>query len=153
MKRRTKGVLYVFGFIGFLVGLLVGRPVWQARGPSDMPANSIWIDAPALPFSFYHGWWFGCWVDSDLKSNRCRLWGSGGLQTVYEGLYVSCDERSPVPADELQLNAPADSTDMWVGYSEDNVFAPAAFLRNGKILVPTEAPGACKELHEKRARD
>jgi hypothetical protein len=145
-------MLYLLGWIGFLIGLLVGRPVWQARRPSDMPRNSVWIDAPTLPFSFYHGWWFGCWIDSDLKSNRCRLWGTGGVQTVYEGLYVSCDKGSPVAVEELQLNAPADSADMWVGHSEGNVFAPAAFLRNGRILVPVEAPGACKELQEMKVR-
>jgi|ERR1700674_3291122 hypothetical protein len=152
MKRRTKGVLYLLGFIAFLIGLLLVRPKWQARRPSDMPRNSVWIDAPAVPFGFYHGWWFGCWIDSDHKSNRCKLWGSGGLQTVYEGRYISCDEGSPVHADELQLTAPKDSSEMWVGYSEGNVFAPAAFLRDGKILVPIEAPRACEELREKKAR-
>ena len=152
MKRRTKGVFYLLGFTAFLIGLFVVRPMWQARRPSDMPPTSAWVDAPALPFGFYHGWWFGCWVDSDHKSNRCRLWGSGGLQTVYEGLYVSCDQRSPVPADELQISAPSDSSNMWVGYSEGHVFAPAAFLRNGKILVPIETPRACEELREKKAR-
>jgi hypothetical protein len=85
-------------------------------------------------------------------SNRCRLWGSGGLQTVDEGLYVSCDHGPPVPADELQLNAPVDSSEMWVGYSEGHVFALAAFLRNEKIIVPIETPRACKELEEMKAR-
>jgi len=146
MKRRTKGVFYLLGFIAFLIGLLVVRPMWQARRPSDMPRSSIWIDAPALPFSFYHGWWFGCWIDSDHKSDRCRLWGSGGLQTVYEGLYVSCDSKAPVERDELQLIAPADSMGMWVGNSERSIFAPAAFLANGKVLVPAEALNGCQKV-------
>jgi hypothetical protein len=149
MKRRTKGVFYLFGFLAFLIGLLVVRPMWQARRPSDMPRNSVWIDAPALPFSFYHGWWFGCWIDSDNKSNRCRLWGSGGLQTVFEGLYVSCDSNAPVQRDELQLSAPADSMGMWVGNSERSIFAPAAFLANGKILVPFEAISDCEKFRKK----
>ena len=139
MRHRTKGVLYLLGFIAFLIGLLVVRPVWQARRPADMPRNSVWIDAPALPFSFYHGWWFGCWIDSDGRSNRCRLWGSGGLQTVYEGLYISCDSTAPVQEYELQLSVPADSLGMWVGNSERSIFAPAAFLKNGQVLVPVEA--------------
>lgn len=149
MRRRTKGVLYLLGFIGFLIGLLVVRPAWQARRPSDMPRNSVWIDAPALPFSFYHGWWFGCWIDSDGRSNRCRLWGSGGLQTVYEGLYVSCDSKAPVQGNELQLSAPADSMGMWVGNSEPGIFAPAAFLANGKVLVPVEALHDCEKVRPK----
>ena len=146
MRRRTKGVLYLLGFIGFLIGLLVVRPAWQARRPPDMPRNSVWIDAPALPFSFYHGWWFGCWIDSDGRSNRCRLWGSGGLQTVFEGLYVSCDSKTPVQGNELQLSAPADSMRMWVGNSEPSIFAPAAFLANGKVLVPVEALHDCEKV-------
>jgi hypothetical protein len=149
MKRRTKGVFYLLEFIAFLIGLLAVRPMWQARRPSDMPRNSVWIDAPALPFSFYHGWWFGCWIDADHKSNRCRLWGSGGLQTVYEGLYVSCDSKVPVQRDELQLSAPADSMGMWVGNSERSIFAPAAFLANGKVLVPVEALSDCQKFSPK----
>ena len=149
MRRRTKGVLYLLGFIGFLIGLLIVRPAWQARRPSDMPRNSIWIDAPAVPFGFYHGWWFGCWIDSDGRSNRCRLWGSGGLQTVYEGLYVSCDSKAPVQGNELQLSAPADSMGMWVGNSEPSIFAPAAFLANGEVLVPVEALHNCEKVRPK----
>ena len=144
MKRRTKGVLYLLGWIGFLLALLVGRPMWQARRPSDMPRNSVWIDAPALPFSYYHGWWFGCWIDSDGKSSRCKLSSAG--TTVYEGLYVSCDSTAPVQEYELQLSAPADSMGMWVGNSERSIFAPAAFLKNGKVLVPVEALHDCEKF-------
>lgn len=149
MRRRTKGVLYLLGWIAFLICLLVVRPAWQARRPSDMPRNSIWIDAPALPFSYYHGWWFGCWIDSDGRSNRCKLWGSGGLQTVYEGIYVSCDSKAPVQGNELQLSAPADSMGMWAGNSEPSIFAPAAFLANGKVLVPVEALHDCEKVRPK----
>ena len=132
MRRRTKGVLYLLGFIGFLIGLLVVRPAWQARRPLDMPRNSVWIDAPALPFSFYHGWWFGCWIDSDGRSNRCRLWGSGGLQTVYEGLYVSCDSKAPVQGNELQLSAP-------LSFEDDELEPPSRYDK-GPALPPAE-PG------------
>lgn len=147
MKRRTKGVLYLLGFIGFLIGLLVARPAWQARRPSDMPRNSVWIESPALPFSFYRGWWFGCWIDSDGKSNRCRLWSAGSA--VYDGLYLSCDTKAPVLRDELQLSAPADSMGMWVGTSEGSTFAPAAFLTNGKVLVPVEDISDCEKFRPK----
>jgi hypothetical protein len=147
MKRRTKGMFYLLGWIGFLLALLVGRPMWQARRPSDMPRNSVWIEAPALPFSFYHGWWFGCWIDSDGKSNRCKLSSAG--TTVYEGLYVSCDGKAPVQREELQLSAPPDSMGMWVGTSERSIFAPAAFLKNGKVLVPIEDLSDCEKVRAK----
>ena len=45
--------------------------------PRNMPRDSVWIHAPSLPFEWHHGWWFGCWIDADGRSNRCRLWGSG----------------------------------------------------------------------------
>jgi hypothetical protein len=150
MKSRTKGLLYLLGFIGLLAGFLIGRPAWQARRPSDMPANSIWIDAPAVPFGFYRGWWLGCWIDSDRTSNRCKLWGSGDLKVVYEGLYISCDDKSPVRADELQPSTQREVD--WVGYSKGNIFAPAVYLQNGKVLVPSDAPSACEELQVKNTR-
>ena len=148
MKRRTKGLFYLLGFIAFLICLLVVRPAWQARRPSDMPRNSIWIEAPAVPFGFYRGWWLGCWIDSDHISNRCRFWSSGGLGVVYEGRYISCDNKSPVRADELQLSPQAEVN--WVGYSQGDVFAPAVDLWNGKVLVPSAAPRACEELEKQK---
>ena len=147
MKRRTKGLLYILGLIGLLIGFLIGRSAWQARRPADMPANSVWIDAPAVPFGFYRGWWLGCWIDTDRTSNRCRLWASDGLQTVYEGIYISCNDKLPVPADELQPKSQKEID--WVGYSKGNIFAPAVYLQNGKVLVPSETPRACEELQQK----
>jgi hypothetical protein len=85
-------------------------------------------------------------MDSDGSSNRCRLWGSGGLNTVYEGHYVSWDSKLPVRKEELQLSAPADSVEMWVGDSEGKIFAPAALLSNGKVLVPMQVPSACQKF-------
>jgi hypothetical protein len=77
--------------------------------PRDMPRDSVWIHAPNLPFEWHHGWWFGCWIDSDGHSNRCRLWGGqGDKPIVFEGLYISCKDHSPVPASELKLKAPPD---------------------------------------------
>jgi hypothetical protein len=104
---------------------------------------------PRFHSVLYHGWWFGCWMDSDGSSNRCRLWGSGGLNTVYEGLYVSCDSKLPVRKEELQLSAPADSVEMWVGDSEGKIFAPAALLSNGKVLVPMQVPSACQKFQRR----
>jgi hypothetical protein len=110
--------------------------------PRDMPRDSVWIHAPNLPFEWHHGWWFGCWIDSDGHSNRCRLWGGqGDKPIVFEGLYISCKDHSPVPASELKLKAPPDSSQMWVGGP-----APAAFLQNGDYLVPVVSPHGCEEL-------
>jgi hypothetical protein len=119
-----------------------------APRPSQMPANSVWIYAPALPFSWHHGWWLGCWIDSDGRSNRCRLWAPSGI--VYEGRYISCESRSPVLGSELQLKAPQDSTEMWVGVKTEAVVAPAVFLQNGKALIPIESAKGCEELIRNR---
>lgn len=116
--------------------------------PKNMPRDSVWIHAPSLPFEWHHGWWFGCWIDSDGRSNRCRLWRGGWDYTgvAFEGLYVSCANGSPVPASELKLRAPPDSSQMWVGVSEPKSTAPAAFLQNGEYLVPVLSPHGCEEL-------
>jgi hypothetical protein len=98
MKRRTRGLFNLLGFIAFLICLLIVRPAWQARRPSDMPHNSIWIEAPAVPLGFYRGWWLGCWIDSDHISNRCRFWSSGGLGVVYEGRSIFTGLRIPESA-------------------------------------------------------
>src|SRR3984885_4698478 len=115
-----------------------------------MPADSVWIDAPALSFSWHHGWWLGCWIDSDGHSNRCRLWAYGlDKPIVYEGLYISCDTNSPVPANKLKVKVPpAKSADMWVGLNQSGGNAPAAFLQNGKYLVPVTAPHGCEDINK-----
>jgi hypothetical protein len=41
MKRRTKGVFYLLGLYVFLIGLLVGRPMWQARRPSGWKTVAV----------------------------------------------------------------------------------------------------------------
>lgn len=120
-----------------------------APRPKSMPSNSVWIEAPTLPVSWHKGWWFGCWIDSDGRSDRCRLWRPGSDNpVVYDGLYVSCDTHSPLPADKLKLKAPDDSMQMWVSVPSHAEFAPAAFLQNGDYLVPLGAPHACEELQK-----
>jgi hypothetical protein len=66
--------------------------------------------------------------------------------TVHEGLYVSCEGNSSVPLSELKLRPPSDSIQMWVGVTSEEGVAPAAFLENGKFLVPIESPHGCGEL-------
>src|SRR5450755_4493337 len=87
---------------------------YQGRRPADMPRSSVWIEAPAVPFGLYHGWWMGCWFDSATGTDRCRLWGSGGTGKVYEGEYTPCAGHSPLLDDALILVAPQNSFDMWV---------------------------------------
>jgi hypothetical protein len=133
-----------FGGLVMLVGLSIAWKAFQARRPSDMPATSIWIDAPAVPFGFYHGWWLGCWVDSDQQSNRCRLYGPSLKQpVVYEGRYIPCEGETPVPSSELQLRAP--SSMIWTLDSKKEM-APPAWLQNGKILVPLGAKADCEKI-------
>lgn len=148
MRRAAKVGLFAMGAIILWVGISIGRLAWQARRPADMPSGSIWIDAPPAPFGFYRGWWLGCWIDSDRVSNRCRLWGSGGLGIVYEGTYISCDQRLPVTADQLQLSPEAE-----VHWLPGGI--PGAFvdLTNGKILVPSTAPTACQSIEDQKSRD
>jgi hypothetical protein len=152
MNDRFKTWIPAAILVGIIAGIMILR--WWGLQPSfrprGMPKDSIWIDAPALPISWHHGWWFGCWIDSDGHSNRCRLWGAGlDNPKVFEGQYVSCENHSPVAVSELKLKAPPDSSDMWVGVTSDEIIGPAVFLQNGKYLVPVEAPQGCEELRKR----
>jgi len=116
---------------------------FQARRPKDIP-NAIWINAPAVPFGYYHGWWEGCWMESDLRSNHCRLYGPGlNPAIVYEGRFMPCDGNQPVPMADLKLKPPHDSSDMWVlpGF--------VVFLENGRILVPIDKANECTNIRER----
>jgi hypothetical protein len=126
-----------------LMASCVGYSAFQARRPKDMP-NAIWIDAPAVPFGFYHGWWEGCWVDSDQQTNYCRLYARGlRPPVVFDGRYMPCEGKSPIPMTELKLRPPARSESMWIfpGF--------VAFLEDGRILVPLENVGDCPKILER----
>jgi hypothetical protein len=147
IERLAKISALIVGAIVFYIGASLAHERWQARRPADMPVDSVWIDAPAVPFAYYHGWWFGCWIDRDGKSNRCRLWGGGLKQpVVYEGLYVSCQTKKPVPLKELTLIPPKDSMYMWVG--DNGISAPIAFLTKGNFLTPVEVPDGCEQYQK-----
>ena len=59
------------------------------RRPQDMPQNAVWIDAPPLPISWHHGWWFGCDLAPSGTANYCRLVMANGKE-VYAGEYLPC---------------------------------------------------------------
>jgi hypothetical protein len=53
-----------------------------------------------------------------------------------------------VPANELKVKVPpAKSAYMWVALNQSGGDAPAAFLRDGKYLVPVTAPHGCEDLN------
>jgi len=138
---------WAVGVVLLLVGSSLAWKAYQARRPSDMPPTSIWIDAPFVPFGFYHGWWLGCWVNSAQLANRCRLYGPGLEQeaVVYEGDYIPCEGKSPVPANDLKLRPPRNSVDMWTSDSKGKM-APAVRLQNGVILVPVGTIHQCAKV-------
>jgi len=74
-----------------------------------------------------------------IKSNRCRLWGSGGLQTVYEDSTFHVTAR--YLSNETNFSSVRQRTQWGCGSEilEHSIFAPAAFLANGKVWFPVEA--------------
>jgi len=135
--------LIAVGWVIVLVAIPLGVMAYRARRPVDMAAaNTVWIDAPAVPFGFYHGWWLGCWVDQDQQSNRCRLYGpSLSPPVVYEGRYIPCEGKSPVPVDQLKIKPLSDSVNMWL--RPEGV---AVVLQDGRLLVPAESHGDCAKI-------
>jgi hypothetical protein len=155
MKDSAKIWVFFAVFFGIVVGV---KMLWWWGGqpsprPKDMPADSVWIPAPTLPFSWHRGSWFGCWIDSDGHSNRCRLWNAGKENPlIFEGQYVSCQNHSPVPANELRLTVPANPVGLWVVFKSENQLVPAAALQNGEYLVPVDSERGCEQLQQSLAR-
>lgn len=134
-------------FVGvpiLMMGSCIAYTAFQARRPKDMP-NAIWIDAPAVPFGFYRGWWEDCWLEPDQRANHCRLY-AGDLHppTVFEGRYLACDGESPVPLSLLKIRPPSQSAHMWL--RPDGV---AVILQNGRLLVPAERYADCATIRAK----
>ena len=116
------------------------KAVFPPRRPRFMPVNSIWIDAPSLPISWHHGWWFGCGLSSSGATNYCRLVGADG-QEIYAAEYLPCAGDSPIDETSVRLVAPPHSTDMWL-FSEghDDV---VGFLADGDLLLPVAVRNKC----------
>jgi len=131
--------------------------IFSPKRPSSLPSNAIWIDAPPLPFTTAHGWWLGCELQ-DTKFDRCILIGhndrmSGGdgqNSLVSSESYLSCKTLGPLKTEEIVLKQPMASTSMWINKVDSNKqsigMAPAAFLRNGDVLLPATEMSQCSKL-------
>lgn len=124
--------------------------VFPPRRPRDLPQNAVWIDAPALPISWHHGWWFGCDTPSSGTVNYCQLLMANGTK-VYAGEYLPCKERSPVPMSKINLVPPPDQVGMWIADKRLNELAPIGALREGDLLLPVAVLDRCDELKAKHS--
>ena len=118
------------------------KTVFPPRRPKDMPQNAIWIDAPALPISWHHGWWFGCDASESGKADYCRLVMADGSK-VYAGEYLPCGGSSPLPMSGMNLVPPPDHLEMWIADKRLNTLAPIGFLKDGNILLPVAVLDRC----------
>jgi len=120
--------------------------VFPPRRPRHMPKNSVWIDAPALPISWHHGWWFGCDISSSGTTNYCRLVGADGKQ-INAGEYLPCGRGSPIPESSMLLVPPPPrSFGMWLADNRLSSLSPIGYLSDGDILLPAAAIDRCREL-------
>jgi hypothetical protein len=146
MQRRfpLRKVITTIVAVWFLlfVSLFLAVPWYRTRLPKDMPKNSIWMDAPHVPFGFYHGWWQGCWAEGNSVT-KCKLWGGSEVGTVYAGEYVACDAH-PVMETELVLEPRSEMS--WIPSAKMERLLPVAILQNGRKLVPKLAADECAKL-------
>jgi hypothetical protein len=135
------GLMLIFWFAGGLYWLQTS--VFPPRRPSFMPRNSVWIDAPPLPISWHHGWWFGCTGSAGASSNHCKLVKADG-EEIYGGDYLPCAGGLPIPEEKLNLIPPPGNNDMWLfGEGNDGV---VGFLKNGDILLPVGLAAECDKV-------
>jgi hypothetical protein len=136
-------VVLAFPFFWLLGGVRwLETQAFPPRRPKSMPKNSVWIDAPGLPLSWHHGWWFGCDVASSGLTNYCRLVGDDG-QEVYGGDYLPCDTKSPIAGSSMELVPPPETLGMWIADKRLSALAPIGALRSGDILLPVGAIDRC----------
>jgi len=155
MNRRDLLIRLLVGLVVAVMALplfwLLGGIRWldtqvfPPRRPQNVPQNAVWIDAPALPISWHHGWWFGCDTPSSGTANYCRLVMANG-QDVYAGAYLPCDGRSPVPTSKIDLVPPPDNVGMWIVDKRLTGLVPIGALRDGDLLLPVAILDRCDEL-------
>jgi len=112
-----------------------------------MPENAVWIDAPALPISWHHGWWFGCGMSQSGMTNYCRLVGADG-QEVYAGEYLPCSGKSPIPLSSMVLVPPPEAIGMWIADKRLAALAPIGVLRTGDLLLPVVVVDRCDNFKD-----
>lgn len=147
LQRLFWILVAVFGLTCFAVFFWLGggvhwlEGVFPPRRPSYMPRNSVWIDAPPLPLSWHHGWWFGCSISSSGATNYCRLVADG--KTIYDGDYLSCRTHAPIPEEALTLVSPPPEALWLFPANGDGV---AGFTKDGDILLPVAAIPKCDSV-------
>jgi hypothetical protein len=139
-------VLLVFWLLG---GLRWMERVFPPRRPRFMPTNSVWIEAPPLPISWHHGWWFGCDRASSGTANYCRLIRGDGEQ-VYAGKYLPCRTHVAIAESNIHLVPPANDSDIWLFRWEDT--GMIGFLSDGDLLLPPSLQNKCDEVKERLGR-
>jgi hypothetical protein len=117
--------------------------VFPPRRPAFMPVNSVWIDAPSLPISWHHGWWFGCGLSPSGTANYCRLILANG-ELVYGGEYLLCTNHSPMDEASIRLVPPPHGEDMWL--FREGIMGPIGFLESGDLLVPVSVQDKCERI-------
>lgn len=161
MESPTRLSRLLFLFAALFVALLVALPlfwvsggvtwldtkVFPPRRPTDMPANSVWVDAPSLPISWHRGWWFGCEVAQSGAANYCRFVNANGEQ-VYAGEYLPCGAKTPLPASTKELVPPPRNEAIWIADKRLNTLAPVGALRNGDLLLPVAVLDRCDKFKQ-----
>jgi hypothetical protein len=124
-------ILVIMVFAAFL------RFWWATLTPSipkNWPQGSMWIEAPPAPFDWSpRGDFVGCWLDSQRNVDRCQFADYKG-KVSHVGEYTTCDERSPISNQELNIRAADYSKGT---FDESTVYGVR--LQNGKILIPVSA--------------
>ena len=134
MTVFEKSIYAVAAVVALLIGGLVVAYWWAGRMPSrprGVAANGVFLWAPHVGFPGpRRGWWLSCWVDAG--HDRCKLSDVDG-HAEYEGEFVPFGDKTPVPADELKIDAEKTSDNkVWIG----SALVPLVVLQTGKVLIP-----------------
>jgi hypothetical protein len=157
MDRQSLVSKLLFGVAALVVALpvfwLTGGVRWldtkvfPPQRPKDMPQNAVWIDAPALPISWHHGWWFGCDLTPSGTANCCRLVMAHG-EEVYAGEYLPCGSKVPLPLSTKELVPPPQNVEMWIADKRLKTLAPVGALQNGDLLLPVVVLDLCDKFKQ-----
>ena len=146
IHRLTYVIAAVFAFWIF-GGVYFLNKVIPPRRPRFMPKDSVWIDAPPLPISWHHGWWFGCNMASSGTTDYCRLIRNADDGEVYGGEYLPCRTPAALPEDKIRLVPPKDSSEMWLFHWRNE--GVVGFLADGDLLLPASMNNKCEEVAER----